>query len=270
MQSFSGVVSGGRAVLDVDVIGTYHAILLHHQFGASPADATKANFITNIQDISIYLNGTVQQEYTPTELINICEEKNIPWKDGILPIFFSQPDSLTPKGEDITSWGMADIQTCQIVVNFNTVTSPLLSASRVWMPANITMGDIITTDRVSVNAAGLSSKVVDLEIEQNRVVNAVYCFTDQILTVKAKVGQEVIFEASKDTLDFLRETAGYAPQSDIFVLSGKQLTARYTDVINGVNAIDPNKPHKLRLEFGFDTSAVDFDIITEQVGPRKA
>ncbi|QDE27269.1 major capsid protein P2 [Paremcibacter congregatus] len=270
MNSFSGVVSGGRAVLDVDVIGTYYGNILHHSFGAVPVPATKANYITNVKKVEVYLGGTVQMELTPTEIISMNEEKGIPWKDGILPLFFAQPDSLTAIGEDGTSWGMADINNFQIVVTFNAVVSPLLSASRIWRNANITNGEIITTDRVTVNCAGLAKKVVNIEFELGRVFNAIYAFSDKILGVKAYVGQEKICDASKDTLDFLRETAGYAPQSDIFVMSGKQLTARYTDVINGRNPIDPNKPHKLRLEFEYDAGVVDHDLIIEQVGIRKA
>lgn len=269
INPFSGVVSGGRAVLELDALGTYYGVSLYHTFGAA-VPATKANFITNIASIQVYLGGTPQWDLTPTEIISINEEKGIPWTDGILDLWFSQPDSLSGIGEDFTAWGMANIANFQIVVNFNACATPTLEGHRVWRNVNMTNGNIISTDRLTVNAAGLSKKSVNIELEQGRVINALYCFTDKILSVKAFVGNDKIGEATKIIFDHYREVAGYAPQSDIFVFSGKQITARYTDVINGQNAVDANKPHKLRLEFTFAASAVDFDIITEQLGVRKA
>tara|TARA_R110002073_G_scaffold29354_1_gene92604 strand:- start:5415 stop:6257 length:843 start_codon:yes stop_codon:yes gene_type:complete len=269
INPFSGVVSAGRAVLEVDPIGTYYGILLHHTFGLS-VPATKANFITNIASIQVYLGGTVQWDLTPNEIISINEEKGVPWVDGILPLWFSQPDSLTAVGEDRTAWGMGNINNFQIVVNFNAVATPTLEGHKIWRDINLTNGEIITTDRQTVNAAGLTQKNVNIEFDRGRVINSVYCMTDQILSVEAYVGNEKIGEATKIIYDYVRQSAGYDPQTDIFVFSGKQLTARFTDIINGTNLIDQNKPHKLRLEFGLDAAAIDFDMIIEQVGPRKA
>ena len=269
VNPFNNVVSGGKSVLELDALGTYYCVALYHTFGAS-VPATKANFITNIASVKVNLAGTTQMELTPTEIISILEEKNIPWVDGVLPIWFSQPDSLSPEGEDFTAWGMGDVSNFQIVVQFNTVTTPTLEAYRLHRDANLTNGNIITTDRQTVNAAGLGSKTVDVEIEQGRVINAVYCFSDKITSVKAYVGNDLIFEATKSVADYFRQVAGYSPQSDIFVLSGKQFTGRITDVINGVNPLATNKPHKLRLEFTYAASVADHDLIIEQVGPRKA
>lgn len=269
VQSFGTVASASRSVLDLDPLGTYYCVALYHTFGAA-APATKANFITNVASIKVNLGGTTQWDLTPAEIIAINEEKQIPWVDGILPLWFSQPDSLTPEGEDFTSWGMADIATFQIIVQLNACATPTLDAHRLHRPANITNGQILTTDRQTVNAAGLTTKTVDVEIENGRVINAIYAFDANIDNVKAYVGNDKIFEADKAMTDYFRQVAGYDPQADMFIISGKQLTGRFTDVINGQNAIDVRKPHKLRLEFTYGGGVADHDLIIEQIGPRKA
>ena len=100
--SFAGVAVGALATMDIEPEHLYHGLDLYYR--RADVDQAKAVIITDIEYVEVVINGTVQRRFTPTQLFAIDEFKGGVFSNGRIPIRFSEPQRVTPIGEDGTAW----------------------------------------------------------------------------------------------------------------------------------------------------------------------
>lgn len=86
IPSFNSVGAGQVATVDMNVGPRYHNIKIFYK-----KNATKATIISHIEMINIKVNGKVIRGIKPAELFLMLEENGVPFKAGVIPIYFSEP-----------------------------------------------------------------------------------------------------------------------------------------------------------------------------------
>lgn len=196
MPSFNAVAAGGTAINNLPIGLSYHRLIIRYKRGATPADATSAQFTADINEIRLVLDGTVIWRLTGGELVALNAYYGKAHRDGVFPMFFSRPWTRTAEGEDSLMLGTADVQTLTLEIDINSAAvNPTLDLYAVQGdPAPL--GTFVTVRPHSKNASATG------EIEIQDVPNrgpyagfALHFTTANISQVVMEANQRIVFEA---------------------------------------------------------------------------
>lgn len=184
LPTMLGVVAGSTATVHCPLGYTYHEIGIRMKAGAVQIDVAVADWVNNIDNIRVMVDGDPVIEITAENLVKLNQYYGQTLVDGMLPIFFSMPWMRTAGGEDATAFGTIGMKTFTVEVELKaglanielsayaeqsdpTPWGPHLEIKRVTHPvANIGESDIsgIRTGNYALVGIHIASDAID-EVE---------------------------------------------------------------------------------------------------------
>lgn len=226
ITTIKGVGAGQVATVEIPTEYRYHQ--LYFRYTENGVDVTEANMKAAITSVDLRLNGKSQRQYTAAELITLNKRKGFAYQDGVLPVFFAEPDARTPGGEDTLAWaieGNASTFTAQITIAAGRV-SPKLEVSAIVDNARgpngklLPLGPIIKTRKFNkgVSAVGLVTMTNDIprELGDIRALHFFETAAADIKSVVVKVDQVVAFERDRVLNNAIQKQLGFVPDAAVF------------------------------------------------------
>lgn len=269
--SFNGVAAGQTATVELERFHTYFGIDLEYFDSGKTAgnEDTQATIEADTGTITVGLDGIAQRSFTAAQLFKINAFKGFDFEDGTLPIFFAEPDRVTPPEEDATAWGTAGVGQFTIDVEIaGSASSPSLVALPLRLPSkNLEPGKIITWRNWQAVTTGAGKNSTTYQGSAKHDIMAIHCFSSNINGVKITRGDEILLDATKAQLERQYTRRGYAPQAGMFTISPAAFTGRLSD---GIVRRDPITGGFPPLDIEFDmASGETFDTIVEEQGGRR-
>lgn len=122
LSKINSVGAGQEANIELPTRFRYHAIVLEYDTDTT-GGATEANMESEITEIRVLLNNTVQRRITAAQLFDINRTKGINpvvgdgTLPGYLPLFFSEPQRDSRRLDEATAWGMLGVEGFDIEVD---------------------------------------------------------------------------------------------------------------------------------------------------------
>jgi|JI10StandDraft_1071094.scaffolds.fasta_scaffold06962_9 hypothetical protein len=112
---FQNVVAGSRATLSIDKGPTYGSLSIFYTKNGTPA--TMAQFLADITEIRLYLNGKEYWRVSATQLAMLWSYYKVAIDPGYIPLLFERPWLNTPFAQDVFMMGTADLQSIAFEVD---------------------------------------------------------------------------------------------------------------------------------------------------------
>jgi len=272
MNSFNGVAAGSTATLDCPVDRRYHQLVLEYKHAG--ALANQATIESHITAIRIRLNGILQREYRGTKVLNAINALNgVPFKAGMIPIFFSEPWRRNAVNEDELAWALeGNVSTFQVEVDIDgAALTPELKAYAVTDNARRANGAMIPLTGivkllptvVSVSAAG---KVAITTLPKTNTYMRLHCqegVANDITEVDISIDQLAVYQQTRERNAWWLDQQGMVPQTGFFHVAF-DATQRISDGLPMVRA-DGRAVSEFLCEFTL-ANANNFTIHAELVG----
>ena len=267
IPSFNSVGAGQVATVDMNVGPRYHNIKIFYK-----KNATKATIISHIEMINIKVNGKVIRGIKPAELFLMLEENGVPFKAGVIPIYFSEPWRRNVVSEDVLAWATAiGVSSFQIEIVLATgATAPTLHGYAQTDNVVGALRDIIKYRRQSVpvgTAGVLTLNTLSKRVDE--IYHRIHCFENadgDIADVVVKQDGYEVFNNDIATNDANLADQGIISQSALFSIMF-DATQRYDDglvMFHGTKE-NPKPIQSWELEFNMVNSD-PFTMITEVRG----
>lgn len=267
IPSFNSVGAGQVATVDMNVGPRYHNIKIFYK-----KNATKATIISHIEMINIKVNGKVIRGIKPAELFLMLEENGVPFKAGVIPIYFSEPWRRNVVSEDVLAWATAiGVSSFQIeIVLAPGATAPTLHGYAQTDNVVGALRDIIKYRRQSVpvgTAGVLTLNTLSKRVDE--IYHRIHCFENadgDIADVVVKQDGYEVFNNDIATNDANLADQGIISQSALFSIMF-DATQRYDDglvMFHGTKE-NPKPIQSWELEFNMVNSD-PFTMITEVRG----
>lgn len=267
IPSFNSVGAGQVATVDMNVGPRYHNIKIFYK-----KNATKATIISHIEMINIKVNGKVIRGIKPAELFKMLEENGVPFKAGIIPIYFSEPWRRNVVSEDVLAWATAiGVSSFQIeIVLAAGATAPTLHGYAQTDNVVGALRDIIKYRRqsVPVGTAGVLT-INTLSKRVDEIYHRIHCFENadgDIADVVIKQDGYEVFNNDIATNNANLADQGIISQDKLFSVMF-DATQRYDDglvMFHGTKE-NPKPIQSWELEFNMVNSD-PFTMITEVRG----
>lgn len=274
-QVLNGSTAGVTAVVTPDPTGTYFGLRLFYTRGG--AAATPAQIASDITQVRVILNGTMQWQLNGSELQAINSFRGINPANGEIPLWFHEPYRKDQAVQDFRSWGMVGIDNFSVEVDINgAAPTPVLTATRLWTPVPSVMGEIRKFRRVVVPITIIGDNTITTLPRNDRLLNF-HCNTAIITNWRVKVNNIEQYNHAPSRLANLFAEYGMTAQAgwQHLAFDYRNRGTRY------VESLDPFLPAKsdgsqtfppsvlLPLEMIFTTSAATaFNAVRELSGPR--
>lgn len=268
------VAAGQIATVDLPVDRRYHAVVL--QYAESGTLANLATMEAAITRISVKLDGRVQRQYSAAELNVLNAARGLAFQAGLIPIWFSDPTSRTPQGEDSLAWPLeGNKETFQIEVEIASGrTAPTLKGwslvDNMRGPNNtrLPLGAIVTTRKFQVGVSSTGIRTLTSDIPRTlgdiRAMHFFETAANDITDVLIEVDQFKTFERNRTLNDAILRQLEYVPDPAVFSVLFDE-TGRVQDRLP-MRRADGSLVAELRVDA---TMAVanDFSLLVEYVGP---
>lgn len=267
IPSFNSVGAGQVATVDMNVGPRYHNIKIFYK-----KNATKATIISHIEMINIKVNGKVIRGIKPAELFLMLEENGVPFKAGIIPIYFSEPWRRNVVSEDVLAWATAiGVSSFQIeIVLAAGATAPTLHGYAQTDNVVGELRDIIKYRRQSIpvgTAGVLTLNTLSKRVDE--IYHRIHCFENaagDIADVVIKQDGYEVFNNDIATNDASLADQGIVSQAALFSVMF-DATQRYDDglvMFHGTKE-NPKPIQSWELEFNM-VNPDPFTMITEVRG----
>lgn len=144
LNRVSAVNPGQVVTIDVPVNATYYGINVRLRHGAGATMASQAALESGITNMKVIVDGKTQREFTPAQLNKILAQRGVPFRNGIVPLFFAEPWRREAGAEDLLAWGTADVSSFQIEATLDdAIVSPRLDARALISNTVESMGLIV-------------------------------------------------------------------------------------------------------------------------------
>lgn len=272
-QVINGTTAGVTAQIQPDPFGTYFGLRLYYKRGG--AAATPAQIASDLTEIRVLLNGTIQWQLTGAQLQMVNAVRGISPDNGEVPLWFMEPYRKTEQVQDRRSWGMVGIDqfTVEVDIAAGAVT-PVLTAAKLWTPIPSVMGEIRKFKRVTVPISVTGDNTVSTLPRNDRILN-LHCNTTILTNVKVKLNNNEQYNIDPARIHSLAKEFGYVPQTgwQHLAFDYRRRGAMFVESLDAFldkdgKAIFPALT-LLPLDITFTTSAATpFTMIRELSGPR--
>tara|TARA_R110002110_G_scaffold1531_9_gene6855 strand:- start:5709 stop:6566 length:858 start_codon:yes stop_codon:yes gene_type:complete len=274
VANINGVAAASRATIDLPVDRRYHMVLL--KYTESGVLVTQANMEAALTNIRVNLDARTQREFSAAQLNVLNASNGAQWafRNGYLPIYFSEPWQRTPGDEDIASWALqGNVATFQIEidiaagrVNPKLEVSALIDNARMPSGAKLPLGPIVKTRRLQIPVTAVGVRTVMELPRASGDYLALHCFetaANDISKILISVDQNTAFERDRTTNTALLQNAGFVPAATVFDAIFDE-TRRMADGLPMTRG-DNSQVGEFRLDF---TMAVanSFTIVAELIG----
>lgn len=268
-SAFSNVAPNTTATIDLPVDRRYHVLWLKYK-----TNATRPVIEADITRIKVMLNGIVQWEISPKELLAIYERHGYSFIDGYLPLFFSEPWRRSAIGEDNTAWQLfGNIRTFQIDIEIApTAVAPTLECFSQYDRMRGDLGLIRKYVRQQVPVAATGPHPLN-NVPGSGSLHGFHCFEQaqgDISNVRVKVNDFEAYNADRSLAEALIQPAGGKPVAGMFPVAF-DATERVADRID--QAVATSNGQAIRSEFQIEFEMVQanaFFLVWEFIGPANA
>lgn len=224
VSNLSGVAASQTATLDLPNDNTYTKLQLVYGT-ATAGGANQTNMEAELTEFRLLVNGTSQRTFSFAQLVKMNAARGIPFRTGIIEIFFAPPWLRTAQGEDALAWGMKDVKTFQVEIDIGAATNPTLSAKREIIRAERNMGLISKWKRYAVNVSATGQRTWT-DFPTGDQIYGLHCFetaSGDITDVELKIDEQQMFKASAAEATALYASNGFTDQAGVF-----HITPNYT------------------------------------------
>ncbi len=265
------VAAGQTATIRPEAQGTYFGLRLKYTRGG--AAATPAQIASDIKQIRVILDDKVQWELTAAQLQMINSTHRINPDNGIIPLWFSEPNRVTEGAQDIKAWGMFGIKSFRVEVDIDAAApTPTLSVSQYWTNEQSPMGEIRKFKRETFAVAGAADVVMnDLTKNERQLALHFNAATTVISNIKVKIDNAELINAPSGDLHSLFKEWGYVPQTGWTHLAydhrDRVLESANPFILQQDGTFPPRAflPYQVTLTF---TGAATVTMVKELMGPR--
>lgn len=209
MPSFNAVAAGGTAIANLPVGLAYHQLAIRYKRGG--ADATQAQFGTDLTEIRLIVDGDVKWRLSASELIALNSYYGVydaGFTDGVLAMLFSRPWHRTSQGEDFTQFGTADVQTMTLEIDVAGGTpTPELTLYAVQGP-NAPLGNHVCIRKFAYNAAATGIREIPDLPRGPYAVLAMHLGTANVADVEVEANQRLVFQSDRPLAEQYYEQTG--------------------------------------------------------------
>lgn len=267
------VSAGNTAVFDIPP--TYTFDKLHFAYAESGTPANQATLEAGIDEVRVSVNRKVQRRMNADELLAMNATYGAAFQTGTMPIFFAEPWLRSELGEDLLSWGMADVESFQVEVDINSgATSPTLSLHAIKRRIEKAMGPIVKVKKFNVPVTATGDRTVS-NLDKLDTYLAFHMTTANISNLRCVRDGDDVINAAPGILDDLYEDQGLVPQSawTQWICNSDR---RWSGGLEMVRP-DPRAPNDRNRDIRVQdlrlvttmSSASTYDLITETLGPRE-
>ena len=228
VTTIKGVGAGQVATVEIPTEYRHHQLLI--RYTENGVDVTEANMKAALTQLELRLNGKAQRQYSAAELITINTRRGFAFQNGVLPIFFAEPDTRTPGGEDALAWateGNVSTFTMQVTIAAGRV-SPKLEVSAIVDNARdgngrlLPLGPIVKTRKFNtgISTVGVKTLTNDIprELGDIRAIHLFETAANDISSVIVKLDQVIAFERDRVLNDAVQKQLGFTPDAAVFHL----------------------------------------------------
>ncbi len=275
MSSFQAVQPGSIANLPLPKNGpTYVGLLPQYFSGSGQTVANDAKIISDIERVSVKVNGDAQIELTGQELLELSDFYGYDRAAGVIPIHFVRPEFETPGEEDHFAWGTADVTTLSLEIKLAAAAAnPRLVCHGMILrdTGKRNLGQFI---RVRSTTLGAEAAAGQVEITQlpitgaGRFLKALHVKAATVksheLEITKGINRSIVHEAADDlnrmSMDFQAfRTGGRTPQTGYYHID---FAGNRSDSILGTDL------DEFRLKLNLNAATPAFKIIHEEVVGR--
>jgi len=261
LPSFNAVGANQTATVNLPVDRRYHMLFINYK-----DDSDQATIEADIEEIRILVDGNVQRRFSAKDLFAINAFNGYGFKDGFLPIFFSEPWRRNASGEDLLSWGLYGRGTFQIEIDISAdAVAPKLGGVYVFDNVEQPLTNIIKWRKqsVGVTSTGLYTHST---LSKKEIYQRIHCFEQNagdIGDVSIEVEGLNVYDANDEENDVILQTQELAPSADAFHIVFDE-TQRVED---GLPMTKPNgsKVSEFVIDFNMN-EANDFTMLIETRG----
>lgn len=211
----------------------YHRNYFVLRTGAGAALANRATMGNVITEVRIKINGKVQRVFSIEQLFKIYGRNGVTFKDGILPVFYSEPWRREMEGEDALAWGTLDVDSFQIEFDIAaTASSPRLEGfALVKEGVNVPLGAITKWKRRTVPIANVGDYDLTFANPKEGMfrLHAFEGTAGDIEAVDASIDGVNVYAASTVVNDAMFDDQDLVAQDGVFTIAFDQ-TQRLADV----------------------------------------
>lgn len=224
LPSLSNVAAGSTSVLNLPLGRTYENIKLVY------AGVTLAQ----LKNIQLKANGKVFQRFADGNEIDLINKYyGRPAADGILTMWFVQPEMKTARDERITALGTADLKTLTLEFDIDAgAANPVITAHAIQSEA-APFGLCTKVLRFPVNSAVTGVQEIDNLPTAGARIKAIHLLKSDVSAVELEINGFLAYEASKALSEQNQKDYARVPQTASathldFVLEGDMAQAVVT------------------------------------------
>ena len=200
MPDPQNVVAGQRATVRLPVGNTYNMLFIRAK--TAGADMTEAQMKSMLGDVRLLIDGDLKIEASATELLDLAKYYGVTIQNGVLPVIFSRPWQRSIVGEDVLSYGTADVSTMDLTVDIDSgATTPTLELYAIQSQGTpLGQHCVIKRHSRTVSATG--------EVEEANLprgdfgLMALHLTTDAVSTVEVRANERKAHESDLATRKF--------------------------------------------------------------------
>lgn len=231
IPAFRTVAPGIVATTTLPVGPTYRELALVYK--TDGAKATKAKIISDIERITLLVNGIARVSISGKNLMMLNDYYGYPFNAGELIIPLSRHYLRTPQGEEQLVWGTRNVSNLGVEVKLATgAVSPELKIEADWSYITQDMGTIIEIREFNYDFSGSGDKEIsDLPKTQGALM-ALHLNSDKITNLEVKLDELRPIERDTDLTVYhnrLKRVAGRVPQTGVAHVDALRLN-RIADV----------------------------------------
>jgi len=259
LPAFRTVSPGVVATTTLPVGPTYRELTLCYK--RDGAKATKAQIISDIEQVTIKVNGIARYSLSGKNLMMLNDYYGYPFNAGEIIIPLSRHYLRTPQGEEQLVWGTRNVSNLGIEVKLaSTASNPELILEADWSFVTQDMGAIIEIHEFNYDFSGSGQKEISDLPKTIGSLMAMHLVSDKITALELKLDELRPIERDTDLTVYqnrLKRVAKRVPQAGIVHFDALRLN-RIGDVIGLAGVRD----YRVKPEMS-DGGAVQ--IITETV-----
>lgn len=268
LPSANSVGAGQTGVLDLPTDRRYHATFI--EYSNSGGTPTRKQIEEDIDEIRLKIDGRVQRIMSPEQLFKLLAFNGILYNnDGLIPLYFSEPWRASVLDEDVLSWGMANVGTFQIEIDFNpSASGPTISGYAEIDNASEPLTGIIKWYRQNVPVTTTGITTLSTLSKSLGAYLRLHAFEDgegDISDVDIQVDQVTVFDIDRDRMRRQLRRIGrfFSPQDSMFHIVFDS-TQRVSDDLPMVKQ-NGNQVSEFRIDWNMAV-AKTFTLLSEVTG----
>ncbi len=259
LRNLSNVAASKTALLDCPIGPRYHGIWLEHGYAAGTN--TVAGAATNISEIRIKVNGTVERVVSGTQLRDLLllygtaydclgVPNTAPGVSFYIP--FAEPWRELREEGDSLAWATSSWNTLQVEVDLGAASTPTLVASAVIdaLPGDSQQG-IIKWIRSSSAAAGTSFDIPT--IDRKDWLSKIHLYPDSGASnatskVTVRLNSQILHEHTFSANKAVLTNHGFTPGASGRTASMTDIVMDHDDFIGSMLGLDGSRDFSLTIE----------------------